>query len=772
MNKLLPCLLFFILNITFCNLSFSQDQKDNKQPLSEVLKILENRYNVKFSFETKTIEAVFIEPLNPKISLQRAIKKLSDATPLSFEVLNNRFIAITPKMALQMDNTTQHLDEIVINNYLAKGMTKTNNGAIEINAKTFDILPGLIEPDVLQILQNLPGIVSTDERISNLNIRGGTNDQNLILYEGVRMYQSGHFFGLISAFNPYLSEKINVSKNGTSAKFGDAVSSIITIENSNKIAENTKGGFGANLLGFDGFIRIPLSKKIELQLSARRSFTDLFSSPTYDAYFERIFRDSELSTNNTSNTLQSEDERFFFYDVNTKLLYNIDDSSKLRFNFVNIYNSLDYNQAFTDNNNNLQESKSALDQVSYGTSLSYSKRWKNGFTTEIEAYFSRYDLFAENNDVTDNQTLIQENEVNDYGIRLDISKRINKNIKLNGGYQLNEVGVSNLEDVSNPNFTSFSKEIIRTHALFSEAEWYSNSKKTYMRLGLRGSYFEKFSDFFLEPRLAFNQKFLKHFRLEVLGELKSQSLTQIVDLQQDFFGIEKRRWQLASKEDIPIIKSQQVSLGLSYSQNKLLISAEAYYKNVDDITARSQGFQNQYQFVTDIGSYSIKGVDVLINKRFSNFSTSLSYSYSNNDYVFRNLNEGFKFPNTVDLKHTANTAITYNLNNIRFALGINWHSGRPFTKPSLVQNDNNTDIEYETPNSSRLENYFRTDISAIYNFNLSKTVKAEFGASIWNLFNQINIINRYYKFNNNRDIVQIDNKSLKFIPNFSFRVSF
>lgn len=772
MNKSFLCVFLFVFGIAFCNLSHSQDQKENRQPLSQILIKIEAKFNVKFSYETKTIENISIKPLSPEASLQQAISILRERTDLNFKILNERFIVITPKLLSQTDSATQHLEEVVITNYLAKGITKKNNGSIEVNAKTFDILPGLIEPDVLQILQNLPGIVSTDERVSNLNVRGGTNDQNLILYEGIRMYQSGHFFGLISAFNPYLSDKINVSKNGTSAKFGDAVSSIISIENSNTVDKNMKGGFGANLLGFDGFAKIPISKKIELQLSARRSFTDLFSSPTYNAYFERIFRDSELSTTNTSNTLQSEDERFFFYDVNAKLLYNIDHSSKLRFNFLNINNSLDYNQAFTDSNTNLQKSKSALDQVSFGTIISYLKNWKNGLETEIKAYFSSYDLYAKNENVTDNQTLIQENEVNDYGIRFDASKQIRKNIKLIGGYQLNEVGVSNLEDVRNPNFTSFSKEIIRTHALFSEVEWYSKSKKTYVRLGTRGSYFEKFSDFVIEPRLAFNHTFLKYFRLEILTELKSQSLTQIVDLQQDFFGIEKRRWQLASKKDIPIIKSQQVSFGVSYSQNKLLISAESYYKNVDNITARSQGFQNQFQFVTDIGSYSVKGIDLLINKRFRDFSTSLSYSYSKNNYEFNTLNAGNKFPNTIDLKHVANAALTYNLNDIRIAIGVNWHTGRPFTKPSAIQNENNTSIEFDDPNSSRLNDYFRTDISAIYNFMLSKSIKAELGASIWNLFNQNNIINRYYRFNANNDVIKIDNKSLKFTPNFSFRVSF
>ena len=59
----------------------------------------------------------------------------------------------------------------MVNNYLTKGISKTNNGTIEVDTKTFDILPGLIEPDVLQIVQNLPGITSVDERISNIKCK-------------------------------------------------------------------------------------------------------------------------------------------------------------------------------------------------------------------------------------------------------------------------------------------------------------------------------------------------------------------------------------------------------------------------------------------------------------------------------------------------------------------------------------------------------------------------------------------------------------------------
>ncbi|MBC3847683.1 TonB-dependent receptor plug domain-containing protein [Winogradskyella echinorum] len=771
MNKLLQRVVFYFLIISFCTLAYSQNQEE-KQPIAKILLQLEKRYNVKFSFEPNTLKDIKISPLYPELSLEQALKQLTLVTQLNFEILSKRFIAITPKKDKEFNENIQRLDEVIVTNYLTKGIAKTSNGTIEVDAKSFNILPGLIEPDVLQIVQNLPGILSVDERISNINVRGGTNDQNLILYEGIRMYQSGHFFGLISAFNPYLTEEIIVSKNGTSAKLGNGVSSTISIKNTDDINHQFNAGIGGNLLSIDGFAKIPLADKTELQLSARRSFTDIAASVTYDAYFDRIFRDSELNITNDINTLLALDERFLFYDFNAKFLYNINESSKLRVNVLNIYNNLDYNQEFTTSENNFQKTKSALNQISYGASTNYSKLWKDNISTSIEAYYSNYDLDAENNDITNAQRLTQENKVEDYGLRIDISKTISKYLKYNGGYQFNEVGVTNLEDVTNPNFTSLKKEIIRTHALFGEIEWHSPSRDTYIRAGSRISYFGKLAEVIIEPRFNINYRFLDYFRLEVLGELKSQSITQIIDLQQDFFGIEKRRWQLANNNDVPLITSEQISVGLSYNENDLLVSFEGYYKGVNNITARSQGFQNQFQFTNDIGFYTVKGIDFLINKRYNDFSTWLSYSYSKNDYQFEDLNNGKSFANTLDLRHVINTSLTYSLNNLKIGFGINWHSGRPYTKPIELQNNSNSNIEYQSPNSSRLPDYFRTDISAIYNFNLSKGIKAEVGASIWNIFNQTNIINRFYTLDSDDSVIEINNRSLKFTPNFSFRLNF
>ncbi len=136
----------------------------------------------------------------------------------------------------------QELDEVVVSQILTTGISKQWDGSIQMSSEDFGILPGLIEPDVLQTVQALPGIRSIDETVSDINIRGGTNDQNLLLWDGIKMYQSGHFFGLISAFNPYLTDKVDIIKNGTSARYGDGVSGIISMKTKNEIHDRFFGG--------------------------------------------------------------------------------------------------------------------------------------------------------------------------------------------------------------------------------------------------------------------------------------------------------------------------------------------------------------------------------------------------------------------------------------------------------------------------------------------------------------------------------------------------
>ena len=762
-------ILLFFLN--FGTLSSQTVQKE-KQPLIVVLKKLSEKFNVSFSYVDNTINDKECIVPDASLSLEEILEFLKMETQLDFELLDNRFVVIKIPKKSKTNYRTQHLEKVVVTNYLTTGITKLNDGSITIKPQTFGILPGLIEPDILQTIQAIPGVLSADETVSNINIRGGTHDQNLLLWDGIKMYQSGHFFGLISAFNPYTTKRVKVYKNGTRAKYGDGISSIINMQLPDDIDQEFNAGIGFNLINADGYAKIPLSKKTELQLSTRRSITDLISTSTFEQYSKRIFQDSDFEKSKNNRNSISRNETFYFYDVTAKFLYDITKKDKLRFHFLHVNNNLNYDEQSTINDRN-ESLNSKLSQRNSAIGMTYTRDWSNKLSTTSQIYVSNYDLDATNFDITNNQRLIQENEVYDGSVKLDINYSINNQFKINGGYQFTEVGISNLEDVNNPEFRSFIREVIKTHAVYAETGFLSNDAKTKLTLGGRLNHMSKFDLLLAEPRLSFSQRFLNHFRFEILGEFKSQTTSQIIDLQNDFLGIEKRRWVLSNNDNIPVIKSKQASTGIHYSQNKLLISAEGYIKKVDGITTRSQGFQNQYQFVNSIGSYEIKGIDLLLNKQFSNIVSSwISYSYNTNNYTFKELNNGEEFPNNVDIRHAVTFAGTYTNKNIKLALGLNWHSGKPTTAPSINDNPDDEQITYSSPNSKQLDDYLRADCSATYAFNISDGARATIGASVWNVINKKNIINTYYTLDSENKVNTVENESLGITPNVSFRVRF
>lgn len=674
-----------------------------------------------------------------------------------------------PCRSLVLTPDVTRLQEVMVRNYLTSGINLQIDGSFKLDIDNLGILPGLIEPDVLQTIQALPGIQSINETVSDINVRGGTNDQNLILWDGIKMYQTGHFFGLISAFNPYTSKEVNLIKNGTSAEFNDGVSGSINIKTDDNLSNKFSGGAGINMINADVFLKIPVTKKLSLQISGRRAITDVLTTPTFDNYFERVFNNTDVTKTYASNsdTTFNSDENFYFYDVDVDVLYDISAKDKLRFHLLNIFNELDYQENIS-NITTTASKTSSLTQQSLASGLEYRRLWNNHLSTSAQLYLSSYKLSAVNFNVLNDQRLIQENEVLDTGLKLDALWRLNNRWDLLSGYQFLEVGIGNLEDINNPEFRRYIKEVIRTHVVFTEANFLSKSNKTNMRFGLRVNYFTKFNLTTIEPRLAFNQKFLGYFSLAVLGEFKSQTATQVIDLQNDFLGVEKRRWVLANENDIPVVQSKQLSSGLNFNKNGLLISIDAFFKHVSGITSSSQGFQNQFQNIRAPGNYTVTGLEFLVNKQFNKFSTWVSYTFTDNQYDFETFDPS-EFSNNLEITHTVTVGLNVELKQFEFSGGLNWHTGKPYTKPQGV---NNNEIIYQSPNQERLPDYLRVDFSARYNFNISDGLKAQIGASIWNLTNNQNIINIYYQLDENGSVRAVQESALGITPNLMFRVSF
>lgn len=356
-----------------------------------------------------------------------------------------------PCQIIALAQNIQQLDEVIIYKFLTTGLEKQDDASIVLHTDNFGILPGLIEPDVLQTVQALPGIKSIDETVSDINVRGGTNDQNLILWEGIKMYQSGHFFGLISAFNPYLTDKVTLIKNGSSAAYGDGVSSILDMRTKNTITDELYGGAGINLLSGDVYGQIPLKENLAFQFSGRRSITDLLNTPTYNQFYERAFQDTEIKGNEPEQENIARSEDFYFYDFTGKLLYDISQKHKARVSFIAINNLLEY----TVLNTNTQETtNSKLMQTNFSIGGYLESTWNSNFSTQLNAYYTSYHLDSENFNSENDQQLLQNNEVLETAIQLTSNYHFSEQLAWKNGYDFKEVGIINFTNVTQPPFRS------------------------------------------------------------------------------------------------------------------------------------------------------------------------------------------------------------------------------------------------------------------------------------------------------------------------------
>jgi len=425
MQRKTTSLVSFLLVLLFLFSNHSlRGQNLELQPLTAILKDLEIRYDLSFSYVTSEIDGISISPPANDVSLNEALSYFNRNTSLLFSKINERYISVSKKSnngkgfcGVVFDNLTDspmegatvivgdgafgtvtnadgefmvpmefkgkgisiqyigyhpsisrvlepgfpcskfrlrpaisELNEVLIQNLLVQGIYRNLNGSTALKTTNFGLLPGQTENDVLQMAQVIPGVESINETISTINTRGGSNDENLIIWEGNRMFQTGHFFGLISAFNPYLTKDVIIYKNGTPAHYGENVSGVIDIRSSDSIVDHLKGGAGVNLIHANAFLEVPISKKLGLQVSGRGSSNDLFKTPVYNNYAKRIFQDSKVSnvSNSQETVLVDAEESFRFYDAGLKLLWNPSEKDKVRVNFLTMNNDLDFIETLID----------------------------------------------------------------------------------------------------------------------------------------------------------------------------------------------------------------------------------------------------------------------------------------------------------------------------------------------------------------------------------------------------------------------------------------
>ena len=425
----------FIFLIAFCHQLFSQEESQNTFSLTELLQILESHSAYTFSYADEDLKNIEVpEPPN-MLSVTETIAFLKEKTGFKFTLIGEHQIIVDAPIPVKQKPekiTVEELDEVILTNVIAKGVSKIKDGSFKINFDEIGIIPGLIENDAFQTIQALPGVESVNEKVSNINIRGGTNDQNLILWDGIRLYQSGHFFGLISAINPHQNHTVSLYKNGTPATYGNSVSSVIELSSAKKLNDDFEAEVGLTFLSADAFIDTPLDKKSSIQIAARTSINGAFITPTYLQYYDRAFQNTEIA--NTNQNAINTEEDFRFSDVSFRWLYQLSEKDLLRLNYFSIANELSFT-AEEFNQNSMETKESTLSQNSLGMGAFYKRNWTENFSTQLQLFHSNYHLNSTNRILNTNTFFEQENNLAETAFKISSKWKLNEHFELNSGYE-------------------------------------------------------------------------------------------------------------------------------------------------------------------------------------------------------------------------------------------------------------------------------------------------------------------------------------------------
>ena len=455
--------LFFLPLVAFSQEKATFSVQFEDEPITEALLTLEKTFDVRFSYQDSFLEDKRITLDKADRTLDQVLTEISVLSSINFQKIDERYIIVNETRA-SLDNI-QILDNVIITGYLTKGIYKNKDATFTLNPKKLEILPGLIEADILESIQLLPGVISPNETATGFTVRGGALDQNRIIWDGINMYHKGHLFGMLSAFNPNSTSNVIFHNKGTHSRFGERVSSVIDISSTNKITDRFKAGIGINGINADVYIDTPIIKeKLSIQASLRRSYTELYQSRTFDEIADKVFQNTKI------DNIESTNNEFFFIDYNIKLNYKLNDNNSFYASTIYIDNNLDYTVEDKDLNKSFND---ILKIKNDGYSFGWNKIWNPKISQKTEAFLSRYSLaynYIIVEEAEQKSDFEKRNEIYDSGLSTEVIINTEANNDLTFGYQYVLKDVSYLfKETSDLVFILDSdKTIIKTHAVYAQ----------------------------------------------------------------------------------------------------------------------------------------------------------------------------------------------------------------------------------------------------------------------------------------------------------------
>ncbi|WP_306566086.1 TonB-dependent receptor [Flavobacterium lindanitolerans] len=695
---------------------------------------------------------------------------------------------------ISLESSTQNLEEIVITE--RKNIANIKKPEMSVNKLTIQEIkkmPAVMgETDILKSILQLPGVTNAGEGASGFNVRGGAADQNLILLDEALLYNSSHLFGFFSVFNSDAIKDLKLYKGGIPSRFGGRVSSVLDIYqkegNSNEFHMNGGIGVISSRLLAEG----PLEKgKGSFLVAGRSSYAHLFL---------------KLTDNKNSA---------YFYDLNTKLSYKLNENNSL---FLSGYFGRDVFD-IGDQFNNV-----------YGNAV-LNLRWNHLYSeklfSNLSMIYSDY-YYGLKLDVAG---LNWDSGIKNYNIKYDFKHYISDRYKMTYGlnavyYDFNPGTVSPTGPSSGINREQLDKKYALEPALYVDAE-HEITDKLSINYGFRYSMFYRMGQqdmniyanneaVTFNPELQIYEKGkpigTEHFgsgktiasfnnlepRLAVSYQLDdNQSIKASYNRMSQYIHLVSNT---ASPTPLDVwapsdnfIKPQlldQVALGYfrNFHNDDYTLETEIYYKKVknriDYIDGADLIANKAIEQVILNGRSRSYGLEVLLRKNSGKLNGWISYTLSRSEQqtpgrtaLETGINNGKWYSTGYDKTHNLAVTASYKLTE-KWSFGSTFalQSGQPVTFPNGQYEYGGVIVpSYGARNEDRLPAYHHLDVSATYipKPDKKKGWQGEWVFSIYNLYNRMNSASMTFRQNEDTGRNEAVRLSIfGFIPSVTYNFKF
>ncbi len=662
---------------------------------------------------------------------------------------------------------TIELEEVEIkSNSIAKRLESSQMSVTELSMNTVKRLPVFFgEVDIIKTIQLLPGVQSGTEGTSGLYVRGGGPDENLILLDGVPVYNVNHLFGFFSVFNADALNTVTLVKGGFPARYGGRLSSVLDIRMKEGNLKEFHGEGSVGLIASKLTLEGPIIKdKSSFIVSARRTYIDILAYP-----FMVIYNKS----NNYGDNFYG---GYYFYDLNGKVNYKFSEKSRL---YLSAY--LGNDKAFA--NNKYEDSRYVDNEyfkLRWGN-ITSSLRWNYVFNKKlfanVRASYTRYKFLIGNEYESKSPDDYEKLNFDYFSGIDDVAGAVDFDYMPAPNHYI-RFGFSNIYHTFKPGVSAYQYKENENQqggtsidTTFGNSNIYANEMGVYLEddfslgsrlkfnLGVHASGFYVKNTFYhsIQPRGAV--RFIASENLSL--KVSYASMSQYIHLLSNTsIGLPTDLW-VPVTDTIKPMESQQVAGGAVYNLNNMFeISLEGYYKWMDNLITYKPGasyleVDNSWQQMVTIGKGWSYGAELLIRKDAGKLTGWVGYTLS---WSWRRFDEvsPVKYPYHYDRRHDISVVATYKVSD-KFDFGATWVYGTgysvtlPYDKyialadyKGFLGNTNEYGVPYlpyvdniEERNNYRTPSYHRLDLG----FNFHK--KKKWGERTWS----VGIYNAYFRQN-------------------------